>query len=206
MSDTRLRSIALRAPEQRARHLAASACLLAIGALAAHQAHAQSSLSAGGSSYLELKGGPNEFKADCGNLYRCDKKSTQYGVSFGQQVSPNYGYEVGYTDFGSMSRGGGDTQAQGVNLSVVGRIPLDRLAVFAKVGATYARTQTDTALISDIRGGNAYGWGANYGAGVSLDVTEGISVVGQWEETRLKLADDRDARVHGVNVGVRFKY
>ena len=38
MSDTRLRSIALRAPEQRARHLAASACLLAIGALAAHQA------------------------------------------------------------------------------------------------------------------------------------------------------------------------
>lgn len=192
----------------------ASASLFAgLSALAfTTQAQAQSTtsgrygLDAPNASYFEVKAGQSQFNNDCGVLYGCDRKDTSYGITYGREINPNYAVEVGYTDHGKVSRGGGDTKAQSANVSLVGKLPMDRFALFGKLGAVYGKTSTSTALISDVQAGNGYGWGATYGVGVSYDLTQNVTVALQWEEANLHFAGEGQEKVNGTNLGVRFKF
>lgn len=157
-------------------------------------------------SYLDFKAGPSKFSAPCGNVYSCDRKDKQYGVTLGRELSPNHAVELGYTNFGKVQRGGGESSAKGLSVNLVGRLPMDRFAVFGKVGATYAKTSTDVPALTDIPGGTVKGWGVNYGVGMSYDVAPGVTVLTQWEEAQVKFAGDKRENVHGATVGVRFKF
>lgn len=159
-----------------------------------------------GPNYVDVKVGQSQFSTTCGSIYRCDDEDTSYGVSFGQQITPNYAVELGYTHFGKAQRGGGDVKAQAANVSLVGRLPYDRFALFAKVGAAYGMTKSTAALISDTPSGKGYGWGATYGVGVSYDLNPDMTVLAQWDETNLKFAGEGQEHVSGASVGLRFKF
>jgi len=156
--------------------------------------------------YVDIKAGQNDFSNNCGALFACDRSATSYGLTYGIQMNPNYAVEFGYTDFGQAQRGGGETKAQAARMSFVGRIPMDRFALFAKVGVSYGKTETTTALVSDIARGNGYGWAPSYGVGVSYDLTTDVAVLAEWEQTNMEFAREGQEHVDGANVGIRFKF
>ena len=61
-------------------------------------------------------------------------------------TSAGFGFELGYTDFSQVNRAGGRTKANGVNLSLIGKLPLgDAFNLLGKVGTLYGRTDVSSA-------------------------------------------------------------
>ena len=60
-----------------------------------------------GNAYVELSGGRNDFSLNggTGGLVN-DRRDTSYKVSAGSYFERNVGFELGYTDVGSINRAG----------------------------------------------------------------------------------------------------
>jgi opacity protein-like surface antigen len=78
---------------------------------------------------------------------------------------------------GRADRAGGRTRAHGLNLSLLARVPIGPVNVFAKGGATYGRTEVSSDLLSGVSAGKGRGTGAAYGAGIGYDFGRNSSVV-----------------------------
>ena len=129
---------------------------LALAALtaAALPAAAQSSNASGSSmmpgmsrGYMGINLGKSDFRAGCGTgAFGCEDSDTAGSIYFGSMFRDNLGAELGYVNMGRVSRGGGDTKAHGLNLSLVGKAPLTpAFSLLGKVGTTYGRTRTSGA-------------------------------------------------------------
>lgn len=158
-------------------------------------------------NYVGLSIGQSSFGAPCVSGFACDRKDTGYKFTLGRQTSANLGGELSLIEFGQMQRGGGNTKAQGANLSLVGRLPLGAdFGAFAKVGATYSRSTTDASNLSGLATGRASGWGASYGAGLSYDLTPHWTMLAEWERHRVRFAGDSGNDVDSARLGVNFRY
>jgi opacity protein-like surface antigen len=125
----------------------------------------------------------------------------------GNYFSPNLGIELGYTDFGSVARAGGKTKADGINLSLIGKMPLNpAFNLLGKIGTTYSRTEVTSNPISGVVPGSENGWGLSYGLGVEYVFSPQWSTVLQYESQKMKFAGDRDERVGVTSLAVRFTY
>ena len=114
---------------------------------------------------------------------------------------------MGYTHFGKIDRAGGQTKAEGVNLSLIGRLPLSpQFNLLGKVGTTYARTDVSSAFGSGVTAGRESDFGLSYGVGAEYAFTPMVSGVLQYDEHKLKFAGGSDDRVGAATVGVRFKF
>ena len=131
---------------------------------------------------------------------------TSYQLTLGHRFTPNLGAELSYADLGDMNRGGGQTSMRAMDVSLVGSLPVDRFTLFAKVGATYGRTRTDTPLLSDVPSGNAKGWGASGGLGVSYALTDRTDLVAEWTRRQMKFEGSGRDAVDNSSVGVRWKF
>jgi len=181
---------------------ALGAALLTLGTGA--QAQMQREMAGGG--YVGLQVGRSDYQLPCGNLYHCDDRDTSVKLSLGRNISPHFGAELSLADFGNAGRAGGDTRAQAANLSLVGRVPVDRFTLFGKVGTSYGRTRVNTAVLSDIPSGKASGWGPSAGLGVSYELSPGMALVAEWERQRLNFAGTGKADVDNTSVGLRWQY
>ncbi len=188
----------------RLRALIAPLALASVAALSAGPVAAQAMATQG--SYLGLNLGQSRFDAPRGSLHGGDDRDQSAKITYGIGLTPHFSTEVSVFDLGSISRGGGTTKVSGASLSLVGRIPVDRLALFGKVGATYGRTDTTTALLSDVRAGKTTGWSPSVGAGVSYDLTPSTALVAEWERHRLEFAGSGRDAVDATSVGVRWKF
>jgi OmpA-OmpF porin, OOP family len=75
--------------------------------------------------YFDLSAGQTDYRLGNGSgLFGSNNGSTAYAISAGSYFTNNVGVELGYTDFGRINRGGGETRADGVTLKLVGRLPL----------------------------------------------------------------------------------
>lgn len=179
---------------------AAAAALLALAGTA------QAQTAPTDSGYVGLQVGRSDYSLPCGNLYNCDSKDTSYKLTFGRNLSPNFGAELGLADYGKVARGGGDTRASAANLSLVGRLPMDRFTLYGKLGATYSRTSVNTATVSDIPSGKASGWGPSVGLGVTYDLTPRTAMVLEWERSRMEFASIGRQDVDNTSVGLRYRF
>jgi OOP family OmpA-OmpF porin len=105
-----------------------------------------------GGGYFELNAGQSDYSVGNGiGAWNSDEGDTAYGARIGNYFNDNLGFEVGYTDFGSINRGGGSTRARGINLSLVGKFPLSpAFNLLGKIGTTYSDTETSAQLASGI--------------------------------------------------------
>jgi OOP family OmpA-OmpF porin len=96
-----------------------------------------------GSRYFGLNIGQSDFSLPNGTGgFPSDNKDTSYNIYGGSYFNNNFGLELGYTDFGKANRAGGQTEAQGINLSLVGRLPLSNsFNLLGKLGTTYGHTR-----------------------------------------------------------------
>lgn len=188
-----------------------SAAVLSVAALtAAAGAQAQSnySLYSPGAGYVGLNLGSSDYSLGNGfGPFASDNSDTVYNLYTGTFFTPNFGFEVGYTNFGKIDRAGGNTKAEGINLSLVGRAPITQsFNVFGKLGTTYGRTNVTSVPGSGIASGKENGFGVSYGIGAEYSFNPQLSAVLQYDEHKLKFAGDGSDRVNTTTVGLRYRF
>lgn len=188
-----------------------SAAVLSVAALtAATGAQAQSnySLYSPGASYVGLNLGSSNYSLGNGfGPFASDDTDTVYNLYTGTFFTPNFGFELGYTNFGKIERAGGNTKAEGINLSLVGRAPITQsFNLFGKLGTTYGRTDVSASPGSRVTSGKENGFGVSYGIGAEYSFNPQLSAVLQYDEHKLKFAGDGRDRVNATTVGLRYRF
>lgn len=160
--------------------------------------------------YFGFSAGQTDYRLGSGSgLFGSDNRSTAYNFSAGSYFTNNLGVELGYTDFGRISRAGGDTRADGINLSLVGKLPLGTsFNLLGKLGTTYGRTEVSSRAGSGITAGTERGFGVSGGVGAEYMFSPNFSGVLQYDVHDLKFAggsSDRD-RINVTSLGLRYTY
>lgn len=173
-----------------------------------------------GTGYLGLNVGRSRYHADCGvrDVFRnfdldCGVHDTSYHLYAGGGLGgmgglPSmFGGEIGYVDMGHIARGGGDTRARGVNLSLVGKAPIaSSFGVFGKIGTTYGWTRTSAALGSGVASGKEQGFGFAYGVGASYDFTPRLAAVLAWDSHDFRFAGGGRDPIRVTSLGLQYRY
>ena len=159
------------------------------------------------SGYVGLNVGRPRFETPCGvGAFACDDPSTSLHLYTGGNFNDYFGLELGYLNTGEAERGGCDTSAQGLNLSLVGRLPLGPASVFVKGGTTYGRTKVTANPLSGLASGSASGWGGSYGAGVGLDFGTHSTVVLEWAKHDYEFIGTGREGVKSTSLGYRYRF
>lgn len=154
----------------------------------------------GGRSKYELNSGPAGFG------FESDNSDSALKLSTGGYFNKNFGVEIGYINAGKVQRLGGDTKAQGFNLSLIGRAPLsEQFDLFGKVGTTYSRTKTSGFAATGVRTGSESGFGLSYGVGARWAFSPQWAAVVEWENHRFKFAD-ANSDVKLTTVGLQYRF
>jgi hypothetical protein len=163
-----------------------------------------------GPGYIGLSGGPTDFTriSNGTGLYSRGDHDTAYSLMVGNYfLSPNLGMEAGYTNFGSVARGGGNTKAEGINISLIGKMPVHpSLNLLGKVGTTYGHTEVSSAPGSGVSSGSESGFDWSYGVGAELVINPQWSAVLQYDEHYMKFAGNSSERLSTTTIGVRMHY
>jgi len=196
------------------RSAAATAAAAAVFLAVPVAGFAQSSQSSGSSmslipyttyGYVGLNLGRANYKTPCSGLFTCNDSNIGGEIYTGGMFTRAFGLELGYVNTGDADRNGGKTKAQGVNISLVGNLPVtDTFNVFAKGGTTYGWTSVSAAP-GTVPTGDTNGFGLSYGAGLGFDVSRSVQLVAQWDRNRFKFVSGRDD-VDLYTVGLKYKF
>ncbi len=157
--------------------------------------------------YVGINIGRPDYSLGCGvGGFPCSDSTTSYNLYTGGMFNQHFGAEVGYVNFGRMARGGGRTEAHGINLSLVGRVPVGMMHVFGKVGTTYGRTRVTADALSGVTTGRASGWAGSYGAGVGFDLSPRSSIVLEWSRYDLRFPGDGKREVDTTSIGYVHRF
>lgn len=192
--------------------LAAVAAALALAPLTAQAQLRASSTDGDGRSWIPYTSqgyiggniGQSNWDANCQGPNNCNEDHLGFKVYTGGNLWRLVGVELGYINMGKAESSGGSIKAHGVNLSLVGNIPLQRFNLFGKIGTTYGWTKT-TGTAPGYQTGNESGFGLSYGAGVGFDVQRNVQLVAEWERHRFEFARGGD-EVSLWSLGVKYKF
>ncbi len=163
-----------------------------------------------GQTYVALNAGTSDLSRPITafGLFGGNQQSSSYGVAIGNYMeNQNYGVELGYTDFGSVNRYGGNTKVDGINLSLIGRMPLGAsFNLLGKVGTTYSRTDVSANAANSNMAGSERGFDWSYGLGGELKLAPQWSATLQYEEHFVKYPTNGSERVSDTTLGVRYYY
>jgi hypothetical protein len=163
-----------------------------------------------GTTYVALNAGTSDLSRPITafGLFGGTQQGSSYGIAVGNfMANQNYGFELGYTDFGSVNRYGGSTKVDGINLSLIGRMPLStNFNLLGKVGTTYSRTDVSTNPANSNLAGSERGFDWSYGLGGELKLAPQWSATLQYDEHFVKYPVTGSERVSATTLGVRYYY
>ena len=200
---------------KQSQRLLATVSAVAVSLFTAAAAQAQSTTSASGysmmapgNSYIDLGVGRSEFSLNNGlGGFNSEKRDNAYSLRAGSYFNNVLGVELGFIDFGKINRGGGRTEANGVNFSLVGKFPLsEQFNVLGKVGTTYSRTEVSASPLSGLARGKEDGFELSYGLGVEFNFTPQWSAVMQYEEHKMKFIGGESDRVGLTSLSARYRF
>lgn len=152
--------------------------------------------------YWGVSLGQSNYKNPCGSaLFSCDDSDLSGRIYTGGMFNDWLGLEAAYVNMGKVDRAGGSTDTHGINLSLVGRVPLGQFNAFAKAGTTYSRTEVSSAALSGVASGSEKGWGGSYGLGVGWDFTSSSGLVLEWERHDIRFPGDVKDPVESATIG-----
>ncbi|MBL0419188.1 outer membrane beta-barrel protein [Ramlibacter sp. AW1] len=147
---------------------------------------------------------------------------TGYKVFGGYQLNRNFAIEGGYFDLGEFGYTArttpagtltGDMSARGLNLDVVGTLPLsERFSVLGRVGVTSMRTEGSFSATGAARvpyasaNSSQTSVNAKWGVGVAYAFTESLSMRLEAERYRLKDSVGNRGDVDMVSVGLVYRF
>ena len=139
-----------------------------------------------------------------------DGKGTGYKIFGGYQFNQNFGAELAWVDLGKASYSGtflgapvtgGTVKTSGLNISVVGTLPLSSgFALFAKAGLFSWEAKANDTTGGFPFSGTDNGGDVSFGIGASYNFTKNFGVRAEWE--RFKAVGDIDL----LSVGVVYKF
>ncbi len=147
----------------------------------------------------------SRWDTPCAGGFECENGAFAGKIYTGGLISRMVGLEIGYINFGSPNRAGGEHRAYGVNASIVANLPIDPVNLFARFGTTYGWTKSNAALGTGIQSGDESGFGLAYGAGIGFDVTPQVQITAEWDRNEFHFASGRD-NLDLYSLGVRFKF
>lgn len=158
--------------------------------------------------YVGISLGRADYGLPCGTgAFTCEDKSKLAGKIYtGGMFNEMFGLEIGYVHMGRVERAGGKTDSQGVNASLVGRVPLNAVSLFGKVGATYGRTRITMAPGANVPWGRDSGLGASFGVGASLDMNPRSAIVLEWERHDFQMVGTGREPVQAVSIGYLHRF
>ncbi len=174
---------------------------------AAAQSSSSSVLPYTSSGYVGINVGKPDYKVDCdSSVFSCNDPDASVHVYTGGMFNDWAGLELGYLDFGKADRLGGDTRARGINLSLVGRVPLGAFSVYGKLGTTYSRTRVSVSPLSTEPSGKDSSWGAAYGIGAGYDFTPNWSVVLEANRHEMHFVGAGRENVDTLSLGLKYRF
>jgi len=159
--------------------------------------------------YIGINVGKPSYANSCGvnGTFNCDNPKAAFNLYTGGMLNDYLGLELGYVNMGTADRGGGTTNAQGLNLNLMGRLPLggSNFSVFGKGGTTFSRTRVSADITSGLATGTDHGWGGFYAAGLGYNVSKDSTVVLEWQNHSMSFVDGRhDVRSTSLGFVQRF--
>ena len=150
--------------------------------------------------------GRSDYDISCRTGFNCDTRAVGLKAFTGGKFSDFAGLEASYVYLGKADRAGGDTWGQGINLSLVGYLPLSQsFSLTGKVGGIYGWTKTEGTSAPGFATGRDNGLGLSYGAGLTYAMTRTVDLRLDWDRYRMKFTTGRDD-VDFATVGVAFKF
>ena len=181
------------------------ACLIAAPAFADEGGDTGRRFAAATDPYIGAALGQSRFDdRRCAAGFSCDRHDLAYKLMGGMQFLRIVGVELGYVNLGSADRDGGQIKAQGLDLDLVGNLPLGPLNLFAKAGGVYSWSEV-TASAPRTRTGSENGFDWTYGLGLQYDIDRHFSVRGDWDKYRIKYVG-RSAYADLYSLGVVYKF
>jgi hypothetical protein len=161
----------------------------------------------GKSGYLGIDFGQSRYSTGCGfGGYRCKNPDLAGRIHVGGLFNHYVGVELGYVHMGRAERAGGHTSAQGINFSLLGRYPMGSWSAFAKVGATFGRTEVTADALAGLPTGTSKGWGASLGAGLTYEVARRSALVLEWERHDFRFQGQGKREVQMTTLGYRYRF
>jgi len=156
-------------------------------------------------SYGYVGVGQSNYDINCTPGFSCDDTDTGFKIFTGGKFSRIFGVEAAYVYLGKAEANGGETKAQGVNVSLIGNLPIgDMFNVYAKVGGIYGWTDSGST-IPGAASGDRHGLNPSYGAGVQVDLNRNWAVQGDWDHYRFDYADrNDDVQLYSLNLVYKF--
>jgi hypothetical protein len=186
---------------------AAVALLVSAPAMAQTRSGGASWLPYTTNGYVGLNVGKPDYKLGCTAGFSCDDPNASFHVYTGGSFNDWLGVEAGYLYMGKADRQGGTTRGHGINLSVVGTVPVSQsVKLFGKLGTTYGRTTISANALSGEITGDESGFGAAYALGASLDVNPATAVLLEWDRHEMKFAGRGREPIEALSVGVKFRF
>jgi len=182
------------------------------GAALCHVAQAQSMGRSGSSlipytqsGYVGLNVGQSNYRADCAPGLDCDDQHTAYKLYVGGMFNDIVGLELGGFDMGWVDRNAGRFRARGVNISLVGQVPMNSpFLLVGRLGTTWGRTNSESSVPG--YAGTRSAWKPAWGVGVGYRFNPQWAVVLDYDQHRIEVPNDDNERVDAVTLGVRVSF
>ena len=157
--------------------------------------------------YVGLNLGWPEYKLPCSAGFACDDPNVSYHLYTGGSYNEWVGVEFGYLYMGKADRQGGTTRGHGLNLSLVGSVPVSQaIKVFGKIGTTYGRTSVSADAASGEPVGDEDGFGWSYGFGAQYDLTPQWGLLAQWDRHQMRFPGRGRQDVDAGSIGVKYSF
>lgn len=157
-------------------------------------------------SYGGISVGRSDYDVPCPAGFGCDRREYGFKLFAGGKSHEFVGVEAAYVYLGEANRGGGDTWGQGLNLSLVGTVPLGQaFALNGRVGGIYGWTKTEGTAGARMATGREHGLGLSYGVGASFALSRQVDLRLDWDRYRMKFSTGRDD-VDFASIGVAYKF
>jgi OOP family OmpA-OmpF porin len=129
--------------------------------------------------------GRSDLSASCPSGFSCDDKDQAFRVFAGGRFNNTIGAEIGWINMGEWSRGGGDTDAQALDIALTAGFPLGRnSSIFGKIGTAYTRAEVSGGT-GGIQTGREDKWDARIGLGATIGLTENWALRADWDRFRV---------------------
>ena len=149
--------------------------------------------------------GGSDYGLTCQPGYGCDTRDLGLKLYAGGKFSEFTGLEGSYVYLGDAHAGGGRTWGQGLNLSLVGTLPLSQsVGLNARVGSIFGWTRVGGSA-PGMATGNDHGFGLSYGTGLTYALSRTLGLRLDWDRYRLPFATGRHD-VDLTTVGLQFNY
>lgn len=150
--------------------------------------------------------GQSDLSASCPSGFSCDDKDQAFRVFAGGRFNNTFGAEIGWINMGEWARGGGDTDAQALDIALIAGFPLGRnSSIFGKIGTAYTRAEVSGGTAGGIQTGREDKWDARIGLGATIGLTDNWALRADWDRFRVAFPGTKED-VDLLMIGAQYSF